>query len=329
MPHDGEIVLDDVPVSTLSNRERARAIAYAPQTPQLPDRLTVTDYVLLGRTPHLSPLHRTLRDIFGLEEFRPGQLEVIQAVLRGRDALAVMPTGAGKSLCYQIPALHLPGTTVVVSPLIALISDQTSKLGGLGLDASQIDSSRTARERDEAIEDVRHERLEFVLTTPERMNDPEFLAVLRRVEIDLVVVDEAHCISQWGHDFRPAYLGLRTAVEELGRPPILALTATATERTKADIAERLGLRRPLVVTQGTYRPNLVYEVRHLSTESDKLSALVAEHFDLRPKGIIQMLDLLRPIYEKTAAYGHFGREEPEFSWERTDKAAALKAAAGL
>jgi ATP-dependent DNA helicase RecQ len=212
--------------------------------------------------------------VFGLEDFRPGQLEVIRAVLRGRDALAVMPTGAGKSLCYQIPALHLRGTTVVVSPLIALISDQTSKLGGLGLDASQIDSSRTARERDETIEDVQHDRLEFVLTTPERMNDPEFLEVLRRVEIDLVVVDEAHCISQWGHDFRPAYLGLRTAVEALGRPPILALTATATEQTKADIADRLGLRQQLVVTQGTYRPNLVYEVHHLSTESEKLSALV-------------------------------------------------------
>ena len=241
-----------------------------PVDTQLRDRASASPVT----EPHLPPLHRTLRHVFGLEEFRPGQLEVIEAVLHGRDALAVMPTGAGKSLCYQIPALHLPGTTVVVSPLIALISDQTTKLGGLGLDASQIDSSRTARERDETIEDVRHDRLEFVLTTPERMNDPEFVDVLRRVEVDLVVVDEAHCISQWGHDFRPAYLGLRTAIEALGRPPVLALTATATERTKADIIERLGLREPVLVSQGTYRPNLVYEVRPVSTESDKLSALV-------------------------------------------------------
>ncbi len=212
--------------------------------------------------------------MFGFDAFRPGQLEVIDAVLAGRDALAVMPTGAGKSLCYQIPALHLPGTTVVVSPLIALITDQTQKLGGLGLDASQIDSSRTARERNDAIDDMRHERLEFVLTTPERLNDPEFVDVLRRVKVDLVVVDEAHCISQWGHDFRPAYLGLKTAIETLGRPPVLALTATATEQTKTDIVARLGLRDPAIITHPTYRSNLFYEVRHVSTEADKLSALV-------------------------------------------------------
>jgi ATP-dependent DNA helicase RecQ len=220
-----------------------------------------------------SVLHRTLREIFGFEAFRPGQLEVIEAVLAGRDALAVMPTGAG-SLCYQIPALHLPGTTVVVSPLIALISDQTRKLGGLGLDASEIDSSPTARERDDAIDDVRHERLEFVLTTPERLSDPEFVDVLRRVQVDLVVVDEAHCISRWGHDFRPAYLGLKSAIDTLGRPPVLALTATATDHTKADIVDRLGLRQPAIITHPTYRSNLHYEVRHVSTEADKLSALV-------------------------------------------------------
>lgn len=220
------------------------------------------------------PIHRTLRDVFGLSEFRPGQVEVIEAVLAGQDVIAIMPTGAGKSLCYQIPALHLPGTTVVVSPLIALISDQTRKLGGLGLDASQIDSSRTGRERAEAIDDVRHDRLEFVLTTPERLGDPEFLDVLGRIAIDLVVVDEAHCISEWGHDFRPAYLGLSAAIEALGHPPVLALTATATARTKADIAQRLALRDPVQVTHGTYRGNLDYEVRQVSAEADKLSVLV-------------------------------------------------------
>jgi ATP-dependent DNA helicase RecQ len=243
-------------------------------------RSTSVDPQLTETRPELSthqrrlPIHRTLRDVFGLTEFRPGQIEVIEAVLSGRDAMAVMPTGAGKSLCYQVPALHLPGTTVVVSPLIALISDQTRRLGGLGLDASQIDSSRTERERGEGIDDVRHDRLEFVLTTPERFSDPEFVDVLRRIAVDLVVVDEAYCISQWGHDFRPAYLGLGAAIEALGHPPVLALTATATARTKADIAARLGLRDPLLVTQGTYRRNLVYEVRQVATEAEKLSGLV-------------------------------------------------------
>ena len=208
----------------------------------LPITETRTDRADADRRRHA--IHRTLREVFGLAEFRPGQVEVIEAALEGRDAIAIMPTGAGKSLCYQIPALHLPGTTVVVSPLIALISDQTARLGGLGLDASQIDSSRTSRERDAAIDDVRHERLEFVLTTPERLSDPEFVNLLRRIAVDLVVVDEAHCISQWGHDFRPAYLGLGAVAEALGHPPVLALTATATARTKADIAKRLGLRDP-------------------------------------------------------------------------------------
>ena len=221
-----------------------------------------------------SAIRRTLAEVFGLTDFRPGHRDVIEAVLAGRDALAVMPTGAGNSLCYQIPALHLPRTTVVVSPSIALIADQTSRLGGMALDVSQIDSSRFTREPEAAIDDIRHDRLEFVLTTPERLNDPEFVEVLRRVEVDLVVIDEAHCISQWGHDFRPAYLGLGGAVEALGHPPVLALTATATARTKADIAKRLGLRDPVLVTHDTYRANLVYQVRHVPTDADKLAALV-------------------------------------------------------
>jgi ATP-dependent DNA helicase RecQ len=256
---------------------RARAVPADPEDILQGTSIEARDFATPSNSrpePHGSPLERTLRDVFGFEAFRPGQREVIEAVLAGRDVLAVMPTGAGKSLCYQIPALHLPGTTVVISPLIALISDQTQKLGGLGLDASQIDSSRTSRERDDAIDDMRHERLEFVLTTPERLSDPDFVDTLRRVQIDLVVIDEAHCISQWGHDFRPAYLGLRAAIEALGRPPVLALTATATGCTKTDIVARLGLRDPAIVTQETYRSNLFYEVRHVSTEADKLSALV-------------------------------------------------------
>ena len=186
-------------------------------------------------------MRQTLQNVFGLDEFRPGQEDVIRAVMAGRDTVVVMPTGAGKSLCYQLPALHLPGVTLVVSPLISLIKDQVDKLGGLGLDASQLDSTRTTREQADVIEDVAGERLEFVLTTPERMNSTEFQRALQDVEIDLVVIDEAHCISQWGHDFRPGLPRARRAVRALGRPPVLALTATASRRRCDDIGQQLGL----------------------------------------------------------------------------------------
>jgi len=216
----------------------------------------------------------TLQNVFGLEEFRPGQEDVIQAVMARRDTLVVMPTGAGKSLCYQLPALHLPGVTLVVSPLISLIKDQVDKLGGLGIDASQLDSTRTTREQAGVMDAVARERLEFVLTTPERMNAAEFQRVLRDVRVDLVVIDEAHCISQWGHDFRPAYLGLRRAIEALGRPPVLALTATAARRTLDDIQQQLDMRDAAVFNHGIYRPNLHHEVRPASGDADKLDQLV-------------------------------------------------------
>ena len=222
----------------------------------------------------MDAVRHTLQNVFGLDGFRPGQEDAIRAVLSGRDTVVVMPTGGGKSLCYQLPALHLPGVTLVISPLISLIKDQVDKLGGLGLDASQLDSTRTAREQAGVIDDVARERLEFVLTTPERMNAAEFQGTLKDVAIDLIVIDEAHCISQWGHDFRPAYLGLRRAIEAVGRPPILALTATASRRTLDDIRERLGLDHPAVFNHGIYRPNLFHEVRAASGDGDKLDQLV-------------------------------------------------------
>ena len=190
----------------------------------------------------LPPLQRTLRRVFNLEELRPGQEAVIQSVLDGRDTLAIMPTGAGKSLCYQLPALHLPGMTVVVSPLISLMKDQVDKLEDIGVDASQINSAQTTREHADAMSAIADGRPEFIMTTPERMADPAFLATLRGKPIDLFVVDEAHCISQWGHDFRPAYLDLAHAIRELGGPPVLALTATASREVAGDIARQLHLR---------------------------------------------------------------------------------------
>ncbi len=172
-------------------------------------------------------LLETLRDRFGLEEFRPGQQEPVRAVLRGRDTLVVMPTGAGKSLIYQLPAVLLPGLTVVVSPLIALMKDQIDKLTEIGVDALVVNSSQRTGEQRDAESSVTEGRGDILYLTPERFRDRDFFERLLGREISLFVVDEAHCVSQWGHDFRPDYMMLGSIAERLGRPPILALTATA------------------------------------------------------------------------------------------------------
>ncbi|HEX5758156.1 MAG TPA: ATP-dependent DNA helicase RecQ [Thermoanaerobaculia bacterium] len=227
----------------------------------------------MADTPPLATLHRTLRRQFGFSSLREGQEEVIRSVLAGRDTLAILPTGAGKSLCYQLPALHLRGTTVVVSPLIALMKDQVDKLQELGIEAAQVNSALSAREEAAALAAIDEERSEFVFTTPERLTDPEFLALLRGTTIDLFVVDEAHCLSQWGHDFRPAYLALRGALEALGRPRVLALTATATEPVIEDIVRHLELVDPAILQTGIYRPNLRLEVVPVRSEEEKLAEL--------------------------------------------------------
>src|SRR3954469_23279180 len=193
---------------------------------------------------------------FGFDSFRPGQQQVIDALLAGRSALAVFPTGAGKSLCYQLPALLLEGTTIVVSPLIALMKDQIDFLQRSGIDAARLDSSLEVSEQREMFDRLRAGSLKLLYVAPERFNNERFLGQLARARISLFAVDEAHCISEWGHNFRPDYLKLAERARELGTERVLALTATATPAVVADILAGFGIEEADAVVTGFYRPNL-------------------------------------------------------------------------
>jgi ATP-dependent DNA helicase RecQ len=239
-----------------------------------------------ARPPRIAGLDRSLRTTFGFEQLRPGQAEVIRSVMAGQDTLAVMPTGAGKSLCYQLPALHLEGTTIIVSPLISLMKDQVDKLEEFGLEALQVNSTLTTQGEETALERIEQEASDFVFTTPERLTNPEFLETLRGTEIDFVVIDEAHCISQWGHDFRPSYLAIRGALKELGDPPVLALTATATPEVVEDVKRQLGRPGMRVFDTGIYRSNLELQVEHLSGDAEKQAELLKVLQEIEGTGII-------------------------------------------
>jgi len=215
-----------------------------------------------------------LRRTFRLQRLRQGQREVIESVLAGRDTLAIMPSGAGKSLCYQLPTLQMRGTTIVVSPLIALMKDQSDKLEERGVDAAAVNSALSARERREAMRRIRRREADFIFTTPEQLANPGVLATLKENPVDLFVVDEAHCITQWGHDFRRAYLELGAALRALGNPTLLALTATATPDVIEDIGRQLGRPRMRVLNAGVYRPNLYFEVLQTTNPTEKRQALL-------------------------------------------------------
>ena len=215
------------------------------------------------------------RERFGYRELRDGQREAIEFVLADRDTLAVMPTGAGKSAIYQIPAVALPGPTVVVSPLIALQKDQAETLSAQDAGGAAVMNSATrAAVRKEIFRDFEGGDLEFLFVTPEQLAKPNIIGMIAAAGPSLFVVDEAHCISEWGHDFRPEYLKLGDFIETLGHPRTLALTATAGEHVRREIIERLRLRDPAVIVQGFDRPNIHLSVETFQKPDEKLDALL-------------------------------------------------------
>jgi ATP-dependent DNA helicase RecQ len=212
-----------------------------------------------------------LKERFGFERFYAGQEEVISRVMAGQDTLAILATGAGKSLTYQLPALLLDGTTVVVSPLIALMKDQLDMLRERGItDVVALNSTLSEDQELAARARIAEGTIRIAYTTPEKLEDSSFLALLQTIKVPLFVVDEAHCISQWGHDFRPAYLALGSAIKKLNHPPVLALTATATPAVRDDILHQLGIEHVKPIVRGFDRPNLQYESRKAEKEAHKL-----------------------------------------------------------
>ena len=227
--------------------------------------------------PDLAAAQRALRITFGFEDFRPGQAEIVAAILDGSDVLAVMPTGSGKSLCYQLPALLHGGLTVVVSPLIALMRNQVAQLRSYGVAAASLNSANDPDENRAALERIARGELRLVYVAPERLVKPETLDVFKRAKVAQLAVDEAHCISQWGHDFRPEYAALGAVQAALGGVQTVAFTATADAATRADILAKLFRRPPAVFVHGFDRPNLRLAMRAKSGGRKQVADFVKAH----------------------------------------------------
>ena len=230
--------------------------------------------------PTLEDARRALKECFGYADFRPGQNSVIEALIAGRDALAVMPTGAGKSLCYQIPSIVLPGIAIVVSPLVSLMGDQVHALVQAGVHAAYLNSTLSPAAQYRVIERARTGEFDILYVAPERLEEARFVDFANRARIALVAVDEAHCVSQWGQDFRPSYLQIGAFIAQLpARPAVCALTATATERVRDDIVRLLGLSDPYRIVTGFDRPNLRFAVERAEPKRKlaRIAAYALEH----------------------------------------------------
>jgi ATP-dependent DNA helicase RecQ len=228
-----------------------------------------------GRNIHALP--ETLRTVFGFEDFRPNQEDIISSILSGRDVFAVMPTGGGKSLCYQLPATMMEGTAVVISPLISLMKDQVDAALENGIPAAYMNSSMNADEVSDVYRMLKYKKVKLLYIAPERFVMPHFLETLRTFPISLFAIDEAHCISEWGHDFRPDYLGLSLIPKEFPNVPVAAFTATATRKVQEDIIGRIGLRTPFIVRASFNRGNLFYQVEPKSKVESQILGFLREH----------------------------------------------------
>ena len=217
----------------------------------------------------LADARSILRRCFGYPDFRPGQVDVVEAVLSGVDTLGVLPTGGGKSLCYQVPALTRPGLTVVISPLISLMKDQVDRLQSRGISAALLNSTLSAEDVGARLRQAVRGELKLLYLAPERFLSSDLRRCLQRSDVSLLAVDEAHCISEWGHDFRPSFRRIAEVSRSLGRPQVIALTATATPRVRRDIVRQLDMRSPRTIVGGFDRTNLRYAVRHCRRERER------------------------------------------------------------
>ena len=276
------------------------------------------------RVSRKTDIERVAREQLHFENLRPGQLEAVESLLNGRDTLVVQPTGSGKSAIYQIAGLLLPGVTVVVSPLIALQKDQVESIQQNlhqtdGADAAAVNSLQNAARNREVFEELREGHIEYLFLAPEQLRKSETIEQLKAAGVSLFVIDEAHCVAEWGHDFRPDYLHLGAAIEALEHPPVLALTATASPAVRHEIVERLDLRRPRVLVHGVDRPNIFLAVAHVREEQEKVDALLHRVRWADKPGIVYSSTrrnteaIMRSLHAESiaAAYYHAGLKPKE------------------